>query len=735
MNKIQVYLSLLVSALTFAACSQTDNLNSLSGKTGFLVSLTDPVTVTVSRATPQELGAAAENFQIKITRSATGEVVYDGGYTSDVIHAEAGFYELAAVCGENPALALDAPYYEGKVSAKEIKTNQVTAVSIPCKVANSLLSVKYNEEKKKFSDVYSNWYVEVKVESDTVHIQDTTKSAYFRAGSSFEVYFHAVKSGETEEKSIQIEGISTSLQAAEHLILTLSPEPDCYEIPLTVTKAEIKQVTVSETLPETWLPKPKLEAEGFTDNQLSFAETETPTAVIKLNTASALQDMKLKFHFEDEQFTSLNGDKTYVLSDEADKKAVEDALGITLPAVGSESASLDLSPLVARMQTNAGTTTANTIEVDVQANGRWSSEDESANRVYTLNCSRPEFHINVYPGNIWTKEFTVNALMEDQVEAGNFETLSQNMKYQFSSDGSTDWTDLGEDLRKADLQPGTTYYVRGAYRNEIYTDVVEVTTYPVIELENGNMESWAFEITDDSRTPITNNVDKVYWKKWFPWESTSVASIWNTVNQTTTQDGDSPSTFWGIPTPPYVGCCYVANSGTIPVEGTDAHNGKSALIKTVGWGSGSTGGGDASIIKQVTPGELYLGSYDLANHKPLYGIDYVSRPTSVKFWCKYEPKSTDLLIAKIVIMNKDEETIGEATLSDSESGAMDWTEKVLNIEYTDVLKAPAKMYILFKSGTLTDTGVMDKPGLTNLSDGESVGSKLYIDDISLVYDK
>ena len=91
--------------------------------------------------------------------------------------------------------------------------------------------------------------------------------------------------------------------------------------------------------------------------------------------------MKLKFHFEDEQFTSLNGDKTYVLSDEADKKAVEDALGITLPAVGSESASLDLSPLVARMQTNAGTTTANTIEVDVQANGRWSSEDELANRV------------------------------------------------------------------------------------------------------------------------------------------------------------------------------------------------------------------------------------------------------------------------------------------------------------------------------------------------------------------
>lgn len=717
MNKIQVYLSLLVSALTFAACSQTDDLNSLSGKTGFLVSLTDPVTVTVSRATPQELGAAAENFQIKITRSATGEVVYDGGYTSDVIHAEAGFYELAAVCGENPALALDAPYYEGKVSAKEIKTNQVTAVSIPCKVANSLLSVKYNEEKKKFSDVYSNWYVEVKVESDTVHIQDTTKSAYFRAGSSFEVYFHAVKSGETEEKYIQIEGISTSLQAAEHLILTLSPEPDRYEIPLTVTKAEIKQVTVSETLPETWLPKPKLEAEGFTDNQLSFAETETPTAVIKLNTASALQDMKLKFHFEDEQFTSLNGDKTYVLSDEADKKAVEDALGITLPAVGSESASLDLSPLVARMQTNAGTTTANTIEVDVQANGRWSSEDESVNRVYTLNCSRPEFHINVYPGNIWTKEFTVNALMEDQVEAGNFETLSQNMKYQFSSDGSTDWTDLGEDLRKADLQPGTTYYVRGAYRNEIYTDVVEVTTYPVIELENGELEGATITQGGDSNSSRYGAV--------YTWQG------WCTLNELTCDD--THAFIWG-------NTAFNSRSGTRPSSSIrEGSNGtSSAWIMTMGYGYGGNSGPEFT-----TPSELFLGTLTNIDHSndtatKNYGIDFKSRPTSLRFYYKYTPYNGDSSDIYIQVKGSNGEILGSANLNETES-INSFTECVLNINYNDEYKTlvPSTLVIVFKSGFNTDVHDYETWSLmgSNSAEPSHRGSELYIDDISLVYDK
>ena len=148
-----------------------------------------------------------------------------------------------------------------------------------------------------------------------------------------------------------------------------------------------------------------------------------------------------------------------------------------------------------------------------------------------------------------------------------------------------------------------------------------------------------------------------------------------------------------------------------------------------------TGGGNASKINHVTPAELYLGTYDLANHKPVYGIEYASRPTAIKFWCKYVPKSTDLLIAQIIILDNEGMEIGGASIPTEEAGVTDWTEKTLFINYTDLKKAPAKMYVLFKSGTITDTGVMDKPEFGNLSDGESVGSKLYIDDISLVYDK
>ena len=207
-----------------------------------------------------------------------------------------------------------------------------------------------------------------------------------------------------------------------------------------------------------------------------------------------MQDLKLKFTFGDPQFESLN-DKEYLLSVPTDKEKVEKVLGIVLPEIGAEKASLDLTSIVSKLQTNAGTTVENKIEVDAKANNRWSSEtvkdQENPNRVYTLRCNKPIFRVNAYPGNVWTKEFTMNPLMEEQVESGDFTILSKDIKYQFSLDGQSGWTDISADLRKADLTPGTNYFIRGLYRGQVASEVAEVKTYPIIELENGNLSSYS----------------------------------------------------------------------------------------------------------------------------------------------------------------------------------------------------------------------------------------------------
>jgi len=366
------------------------------------------------------------------------------------------------------------------------------------------------------------------------------------------------------------------------------------------------------------------------------------------------------------------------------------------------------------MQTNAGTTTANTIEVDVQANGRWSSEDESVNRVYTLNCSRPEFHINVYPGNIWTKEFTVNALMEDQVEAGNFETLSQNMKYQFSSDGSTDWTDLGEDLRKADLQPGTTYYVRGAYRNEIYTDVVEVKTYETLSIPNSTLdEGYTTSYPKDDNPLYTFNGE------------------WIDTRNSLTCHSNGVNAF------------YVSKSSTLPIT----ENGSTvAHMMTIGWGAGNTcnfGHKGGSVINNISAGIVCVGNYE-ADTDVIKAKEAAIRPTSLTFTYKASPYNGDeyLISAELLNITDDVETvIGKGELQSGEA-VSNYETKSIEITYDESMKelSISHIRIVFKAGTKEDRDHLEDDfrdaslweGYTN---AYLIGSQFWLDSFHLNYDK
>ena len=733
MKYIHYIIYITLTSFLFTSCQEED-FNS-GAKGGIRISLTEDASVDVStRSTPAELGTPlVAEFKIEVKNSA-GNNKYSGKLPDNKeIPLDAGSYDVIAYYGTNETLALDSPYYEGSKEAVEVKDGYTTSVELTCKVANALLSIQINEDdKKKFDEAFKTPSFQLAVGGKSVATSDITKSFYFKAGSMISKL--AFSKDGSDYQDLGIKNWPKEIKAADHIIVTVGIEPAPSGVSLKVDKVQVEEVTIEETIPMEWLPKPSVSATGFdSNNSLTFAETETKEAKLDLKLASALQDIKFKFDFQDEQF-SLDKEKEYVWSNAEDKQVIESTLGISI-----SDKIVDLNGLLAKLQTNAGTTTTNTIEVDVKANDRWSSEDEEVNRTYTITCNKPVFRVDAYPGNIWTKEFTMNALREEQVESGDFAKISGNIKYQYSTN-QEQWSDLGSDLRQANLTAGTTYYIRGLYRDAVPSEVTEVKTYPVITLENGDMEDWAYEITNDARNPLTENLDYIYWKKWFPWNSVSTPSIWNTVNQTTTQDGNSPDVQWypfvgTVSNPPYVGCCYVANSGTIPVEGNDAHNGKSALIKTVGWGSGNSAAGDLSDVKHVTPGELYLGTYELSSHQPIYGIEYNSRPTAVKFWYKYEPKSSDLMVAQIVLMNENGDTVGSASVPENEAGAANWKEKKLHITYTDIEENPVKMYILFKSGTSTDASVLEQPGFGNLSDGEYIGSRLYIDDVELVYDK
>lgn len=715
MNKVKFLVATLLGVL-FVACSEEENL-SQTGKTGFLVSLAEDVKVD-SRKTPEELGKpAASQFKLKITNQTTGSELYSGSYTEDLIPASAGMYEIEATYGDNPVLALDAPYYKGTTEA-ELADGESKTVNVECSVANALASVTFdNSGTNTFESQFDSYGVRVSVDTSATTLTNDGKSAYYRAGSMPVFTFVGTLRNGGGEKEVPLENSSLSdpstFAAAQHCRITLKLIDAAPGLRVEISKVEVNSVTINETIPLEWLPKPKVMAEGFTDNTLSMYETETPTAKFNFNLSSALQELKFTLNFADETYQSLN--KTYTLSElsEEDRTALTNA-GVVLPVIGSKEASLDFTGLAAKLTgSTSGEVLSNVITLDeVKANNRVLEGEQ----VYTIQTSAPDFNLVVYPGNTWTKQFTANT----QIIHGNADVIREGMTFEYKA-GETNWISSRDSLITG-LTPGTNYQVRLKYGKH-YKET-NVATYPIIELENGDMEHWTKE------GPANGNT---YWYVMYPWNEEDEKKYWNTINLTTTQDGEVRNSSWDV-LPPYTWTTYVANSGTISV--TDSHSGNAALIRTVGWGSGSTAAGDASDIKHVTPGELYLGSYDLSSHLPVYGIEYKSRPTNVKFWCKYEPKSSDLMIAQIIIMDANGETIGSASVPENESGAIaNWTEKTLDIQYTDLEKEPSKMYILFKSGSLTDTNVMDKPSFGNLSDGESVGSKLYIDDVELIYNK
>lgn len=714
MNKVKFLVAALLGVL-FVACSEEENLSQTS-KTGFLVSLTEDVKVD-SRKTPEELGKpAASQFKLKITNQTTGSELYSGSYTEDLIPASAGMYEIEATYGDNPVLALDAPYYKGTAEA-DLADGESKTVQVNCKVANALASVVFdNSGTNTFESQFVSYGVRVSVNTSVTTLTNDGKSAYYRAGSMPVFTFVGTLRNGGGVKEVPLENSNLSspstFAAGKHCQITLKLSDAAPGLRVEISKVEVDSVTINGTIPLEWLPKPKVTAEGFTDNTLFMYETETPTAKFNFNLSSALQELKFTLNLADETYQSLN--KTYTLSElsEEDRTALTNA-GVVLPVIGSKEASLDFTELAAKLTgSTTGDVLSNVITLDeVRANNRVLEGEQ----VYTIQTSAPDFNLVVYPGNTWTKQFTANT----QIIHGNADVIREGMTFEYKA-GETNWISSRDSLITG-LTPGTNYQVRLKYGKH-YKET-NVATYPIIELENGDMEHWTKE------GPANNNT---YWYVMYPWNEEDEKKYWNTINLTTTQDGEIRNSSWNL-FPPYTWTTYVANSGTISV--TDSHSGSAALIRTVGWGSGSTAAGATSIIKNVTPGELYLGIYDLSSHQPIYGISYSSRPTNVKFWCKYEPKSSDLMIAQIVIMDANGETIGSANIPESEAGAIaNWTEKTLDIQYTDLEKEPSKMYLLFKSGSLTDSNILDRCN-ANFSDGEHVGSRLYIDDISLVYNK
>lgn len=728
MNKVKFLVATLLGVL-FVACSEEENL-SQTGKTGFLVSLVEDVKVE-SRSTPEEIGKpVASQFNLKITNQATGSELYNDSYTNQLIPASAGMYEIEATYGDNPVLALNAPYYKGTAEA-ELADGESKTVNVKCKVANALASVVFSDGGAlKFEDQFSKCELNVLVAGNSALI-DGVKSAYYRAGSTPTFEFRGIlkDGGEEVVQTLTDDKFSdpATFAAGAHCVITLKIGVVVPGVKIEISKVEVNEVTVSETIPMKWLPKPKVKATGFdSNNTLAFVETEQKQAALNLDLSSALQDIKFKFNFEDEQFASLEKEKEYLLS--TDKETIEQALGITLPSIGDKPESIDLSGLIAKLQTNAGVPTNNSIEIDVQANNRWSSDaiegESTPNLKYTLTCNKPEFSIAVQPGNVWTKTFTID---EPTITAGNAEILNEKLVYQYKERDAGDdaWQTCSGGLEQvfSDAPENKAYQVRAFYREGIVSDVVDITLETPAQLPNSDMEEWWIE-TKTAGSLITK---KTYYT-FHPYAEGQGNSSWWDTNNDKAQGGTVAFGIW------YEGCFASCVSYT-----TDVHGGsKAALIYLSGCGDGyaNTSG---SYVGGAMVGSLFIGSY---NSGIIQGHSFESRPSSLSFWYKYKPYNSDAF--KVIVSLKDGDTeiatgTYEPTAYSEEDNA--YKQATVDFNYTDDKATATTICVQFLASNKTELSGSDFAWGTTINYptiGDwtvHMGSVLKIDDLHLNYDK
>ncbi len=341
----------------------------------------------------------------------------------------------------------------------------------------------------------------------------------------------------------------------------------------------------------------------------------------------------------------------------------------------------------------------------------------------------------VVPGTAAVNAFAKNAFFpvtigEKDNDSALLSQLMSNATVMVSTDGvnykemATTADVANRVLMVSGLTPATDYTFKIKNGTKDASDAVTrtFTTETEEPLENGNLDDWT------STAHKSNMVEHFV-----------QGGIWSTYNPVTISQWGSSSNM-----------SYNATSGTKPTD--DAVSGKAALIRTVGWGSGNTASGNAfnqwsfGTCKHVSAGQLFLGNWDGVtpeqNAEPNYGTAFTSRPASVTFQYKYSQTNRkgedngDFGTVTVEVVDARGNIIASNSANLTPVSAYRPMELPLSYDHSSA--RAASLRIIFKSSgnpnalTANET-YMKPPKPLNLSDGEYVGSQLYVDEIALTY--
>lgn len=791
-----------LAGIALAGCSdETSGLTDGRGKVNLNLDLDVSVTQASGRGRADG-DVSADDLKLKMT-SADGSYAKEWASVAEFA-AETSFrvgdYTLEAYYGDETSEGFGVPYYTGSTDVK-VTDGGTTTVSLTAALANSMVTVEYTEAFRNYFTAYS-----AKLHSAGGTYVDypagETRAAYVRPGEceltisitkpngteatlqpasftakakthhkvTFDVnngevgdavlsisFDETVLEGETVEIELSDELMNApapvatpkGFTAGETLNLIEGSKPAGSLVANLIARGGLQSVTLTtqsrsltaqgwpeevDLMAATDAQRSAMTALGFSQRGLwgkpdkmavvDFTDVISHIAYLESGANSSVFTLQIKDKYgkvleEPLSFTVDVARLTLGLSNAAQAKLGDTAVQVDLEYNGG-----DIDAVTLKYKKDAGTYAATTFSV--------LSHDGDT---YRIEVAVPTVAHNVElraECGTLTSDITVEAFPFDLTYSDNnvFAThalvsivginepsadVAARATLYVSTDG-TNFTPAtatrnGADVTMTGLTPSTKYYVRATVDGKT-CDSKTFTTEAVRQLDNADMESWSSIARKSNRIEYFVGGD-----------------IWGTLNPLTMMDWNTAGNYG-----------YTASSGTLETSGV---SGKGALIRTIGFGSGTTCSGSASSVSNIERGELYLGpsSGTDASVLPDYGIAFTSRPASLTFAYKFEQVNGRNGYVEIAVLDASGRVI---TTSSREIGPQsDWSTMTVGLDYPKGAAKAAKLRVIFRStniGQSINGQSLSKSDLNLEFDAAfwgtktvHTGSKLYVDDITLNY--
>lgn len=644
---------------------------------------------------------------------------------NEVIRLNTGDYRLLAKLGDSLGVGFDKPFYMADVQFP-VNGGGSETVTATASLANVKMAVEFGENLKTY---YTDGYYAIirhnKLNNKSVKFtSDETRNGYIPAGELvFELYaeidgtwkYYAAEPVVYSPRDYVTFNVDAPAREGE-LVLNILIDNEVDE--------QVKEIEVPLSAASA-LP-PSITASSF-DESGCFYVTEGKAAEadyvsLSWSASAGIKSCVLEMESELDFLSGLASPVDFCAMDNTAASAWEDAgffwasdntdgvidFSRVLPAIGLNSVYTSRDAVAASftLTVTDNNGKSDTKKVDIKV-----SPDVSANVII------PDY-------DVWAKKVVEPHV--EVVKANNPSLLS----LQYSADGSS-WTAAGGGTSSGDvlgfntvtgLKPATSYRFRAVYDGWYpASDVLTVTTEEAAQVGNAGFEEW----TEQTHvfTPIASGSiggDPTEFKYYLPfgtdrwWDANTKASM------------PSSGTGW---TSAYVKCFPCAGLST------DSRSGSySAFALVVNVGDGNTSTSLWPIADGTNyVGEFYLGiSDDSGNHKSDYHA-FLSRPSKLRFYYKYSPKSSETFLVKVELKASN----GTVLTSTEVTGgsASEWTEYVIPFNYEELKMKSSDIYISFKasskaSGVNTNSTIEINGGSYKCH----AGSQLRIDDIELIYE-